>query len=342
MQTPVKLTLFATVASLPEAIKTAPDTVKKVATELQDKSKGKFTFETIDPDAPNAKVTRAQLLQTYHLQPIAAGLFSGQSYYLDMVLQVGDKSSVLSLSDINEASVRSTIESALKRSSSGFLKVVGLWTPSAAGQLDMYGQPVQQFSTYNQLQQQLARDYTVQSVDLSSGQVPSNVDVLVLIAPKGMDDKARYAVDQYLMRGGSVVVAGGSFQLAPPDQMTGALSAEPLENGLGDMLACYGITVDRSMVMDPQNEPFPVQVQRMVSGVAVNEIQAINYPFFVDVRADAMDRNSPVVSSVPAVTLPWVSPVVADPGKEQGPHRQRPAPIDQELVVADRSQRHTQ
>ena len=318
MQKPVKLTLFATVAALPDTLKTAPDTVKKVATDLQSKSNGKFTFEIVDPDAANAKVTRSQLLGTYHLQPIAAGLFSGQSYYMDMLLQVGDTSNILSPSDTSEAGIRSTIESALKRSSSGFLKVIGLWTPTQAGQLDQYGQPVQPFSTYNQLQQQLARDYTVQALDLSGGQVPSNIDVLVLIAPQGMDDKARYAIDQYLMRGGSVVVAGGSFELAPPDQVTGALSAKPLDNGLADMLASYGITVDKTMVMDPQNEPFPVQVQRMVSGVAVNEIQAVNYPFFVDVRSDAMDRGSPIVSSVPAVTMNWVSPVVADPEKNKG------------------------
>ncbi len=318
MQTPVKLTLFATMDALPEAVKTAPDTVKKVAADLQSKSNGKFTFEMVDPDAASAKVTRAQLLNTYHLQPISAGLFSGQTYYMDMLLQIGDTSSILSPSDTSEAGIRSTIESALKRSSSGFLKVVGLWTPSQAGQYDQYGQPMQPFSTYTQLQQQLARDYTVQNLDLSSGQVPSSIDVLVLIAPQGMDDKARYAIDQYLMRGGSVVVAGGSFELAPPDQMTGALSAKPLENGLADMLASYGITIDKSMVMDPQNEPFPVQVQRTVGGVPISEIQAINYPFFVDVRSDAMDRNSPIVSSVPAVTLNWASPVVADPEKNQG------------------------
>jgi ABC-2 type transport system permease protein len=52
--------------------------------------------------------------------------------------------------------------------------------------------------------------------------------------------------------------------------------------------------------------------------VAIDEIQAIHYPFFVDVRTDGMDRSSPIVANVPAVTMPWVSPVIPDPEKNKG------------------------
>jgi ABC-2 type transport system permease protein len=129
-----------------------------------------------------------------------------------------------------------------------------------------------------------------------------------------MSDQERYVIDQDLMRGGSVVAAAGNYALTP-DQFTGSLGVQPIQNGLQEMLASYGITVTQAMVLDPQNEPFPVQVNRDLGGMQVREIQAINYPFFVDVRADGMDRQSPILSGLPMVTLNWVSPVVVDEQK---------------------------
>ena len=81
------------------------------------------------------------------------------------------------------------------------------------------------------------------------------------------------------------------------------------------MLASYGITVEEAMVLDPQNEPFPIQITRNLGGIQVREIQAMNYPFFVDVRPDGMDRESPILANLPAVTMNWASPVVVDEAK---------------------------
>jgi len=95
----------------------------------------------------------------------------------------------------------------------------------------------------------------------------------------------------------------------------GWLGLVPLENGLQEMLAHYGITVDRALVMDPQNEPFPVQVARNLGGLQVQEIQALPYPFFADVRSDGMDRASPIVAQLPAVTMNFASPITLDEAK---------------------------
>jgi ABC-2 type transport system permease protein len=291
--------------------------MKKVAEEIQAKSNGKFTFETVNLDDPTSKVTRQTMVDQFGLRPIAATLFSDQTYFLHMIMQIGDQTQLLSpAGDLTEADIRTSIESALKRGSSGFLKVVGVWTPPDQPAPNAFGQPQQSFKQYQTIRQQLSQDYTVSPVDLSNGQVPTNVDVLVVIAPQNMSDNERYAIDQYLMRGGSVVLAAGNYALAP-DQFSGNLGIEPIENGLHDVLASYGIDVQQSLVLDPQNEPFPVQVNRNVGGLQVQEIQAMNYPFFVDVRADGMDRQSPILGNLPAVTLNWASPVVVDEEKNK-------------------------
>lgn len=315
MPQPAKLTLFVTPDTLPDGLKDAPDTVKQVAQKIADSSNGKFTFEMVNPDDPQAAVNRQDLQQKYGLQPIATSLFSPTSYYLHMVLQVGDKGQLIFPGgDFSEAEVRSAIESALKRSSGGFLKVVGVWTPPQQPTPNMFGQMQQPFSSWNTVQQQLGQDYEVRPVDLSNGTVPPEVDVLLVIAPQQMTDKARFAIDQYLMRGGSVVVAAGNYAVEP-DQMSGTLALKPLDGGLQEMLASYGVDVQKSLVLDPQNEPFPLLVSRNLNGIPVQEVQAVNYPFFVDVRPNGMAKDNPIVANLPAVTMQWVSPLVVDESK---------------------------
>jgi ABC-2 type transport system permease protein len=157
----------------------------------------------------------------------------------------------------------------------------------------------------------------VRNLDLSTGQVPVDVDVLVVVAPQGMTDTERFAIDQFLMRGGSVVVAAGNYAITT-DQFGSGLALRPLEDGMRDMLSSYGIEVAEALVMDPQNEPFPVPVARTVGGVQIQELQAIDYPFFVDVRPDGMASKSPIVSNLSAVTMNWASPVIIDEEKNAG------------------------
>lgn len=316
LEEPAKLTLFVTPNTLPETFAEAPQTIQKVAGQIEQESNGKFTMEVIDPDAPDSPLNRQALFDTYGLQPIATSLFSNQSYYLHMVLQVGDESQLIFPSgDLTEADIRTAIESGLKRASSGFLKTVGLWQPSSTPEPDPFtGQPRPSFSSWQTLAEQLRQDYEVRNIDLSSGQVPADIDILFLIAPQDMSETELYAIDQYLMRGGSVVVAGGSHQVTA-DPLSGELALKPIENGVQELLAYYGVEIQNGLVMDPQNEPFPVPVTRDVGGFQVRQFQAINYPFFVDVRPDGMDTDNPTLSSLPAVTMNWVSPLTIDEAK---------------------------
>ncbi|MBP7686684.1 MAG: Gldg family protein [Thermoflexales bacterium] len=313
MTEPVKLQLITTPATLPSSLKTVPDTIKKVADDIAKQAGGKFTFEMVDPDAAGATIDRRTLRDTFKLQPIPVSLFSDQSYYLDMLLTIGDQTQVIyPAQDFSEASVKTAIESALKRSSSGFLKVIGLWTPPAQPQFDQFGQQQPPLQTWQSLQQQLSQDYTVRPTDLTSGQVPPDVDVLVVVAPQNMTDKERYAIDQYLMRGGAVIVAAGNYAI---DASQGGLGLAPISNGVREMLEAYGINVGQSLVMDPQNEPFPVQVARNVGGFQVQQIELVSFPFFADVRPAGRDASSPIVSRLPAVTVNFASPITLDETK---------------------------
>jgi ABC-2 type transport system permease protein len=311
----VTMNVFITPDTLPPELADVPETFRKVLSEIEQASGGKFTFEFIDPDDPNSGVTRADLQEQHNLQPLMTSFFSGESYYLYMVMQTGDQAQVVYPSgQLSEADVRGAVESALKRLSPGFLQVVGLWTPPTNPTQNQFGQTQQPISSWQQVRELLQQEYEVRTVDLSTGSVAADVDVLVVIGPQGLDDKARYAIDQYLMRGGAVIAAAGTTGImASPTG--GGLAAKPVADGVGELLAHYGITVEDSLVLDPQNEPFPVPVTRQVGDFQVQEIQALDYPFFVDIRADGMAEDHPIVNNMPAVTLNWASPIQVDAAK---------------------------
>ena len=314
LEEPVKMTLYVTPSTLPEWFQQAPENIQKVAGEIESTAEnGNFVFEVVNLEDPSAPFTRELMMEQYGMGPIPVGLFSDQSYYLHIAMQIGDEQQWLFPSgDFSEASIQTAVESAIKRVSPGFLKTVGLWTPPATPTQGMLGQPQPSLKQYNEIGAQLRRDYTVQPVDLSDGQAPAGLDVLVVIAPQNMTGKEQYAIDQFLMRGGSVVVAAGNYVLNP-DQFTGEMGVQLVSDGVSDMLKHYGVSVSDSMVLDPQNEPFPVQVSRDLGGFEVREIQAISYPYFVDVRQpDGMDQDSPILANLSAVTMHWVSPLEID------------------------------
>ncbi len=321
---PMHLTLYVTPHTLPESLAAAPATIRSVAEELAQKSGGKLVFAQMDPTEAGAKMPVQTLAQNYGIQPIPTSLFGQQSFYLHMVLEPGQavdaagggqpgngsKAQIIyPQNDMSEAAVRSAIEAAALRTATGFLKVIGLWAPPAVAQQDMFGQMQPPLQSYSLLRNQLSQEYTLRDVDLADGEPPTGVDVLLLIAPQNMTDTQRFAVDQFLMRGGSVIVLAGNYAISQ-GAYNGQLALKPLEGALADQLRHYGVEVPQMLVLDQQNQPFPSPVSRNANGIQVQEIQALNYPFFIDVRPSGMNSAVGISGNLANVALYWTSPVV--------------------------------
>ena len=193
-------------------------------------------------DAEDSPVTRDSLYEQYQIRPFTASFFSPETYLLHMVLEVGDRVQVLYPSgDLSEAGLRTAIESALKRAAPGFLEVVGIWTPPAVT-TDPFGQQQATLQQYQTVRQALRENYEVRTVSLADGQVPADVDVLFVLAPRNMSEREQYAIDQFLMRGGSVFLAVSPYRLTQ-DPMSVRLRWSRLK---ATCPSCWNITASRS------------------------------------------------------------------------------------------------
>ena len=158
-------------------------------------------------------------------------------------------------------------------------------------------------------------DYDLENTTLRTP-LPNNIDVLVVIAPTTLTDEQVFEIDQFLMKGGTVIVAAGAYETMVVSQ---SLSASPNFTGLEDWLAHHGISIEQSMILDPRNSAFPVPVLREVGGLTFQELRMIDYPFFVDVRNEGIVDTSTAVKDLDQLTYAWGSPlnVSADPNSER-------------------------
>lgn len=290
---------------LPKRIAMFKSALVGLLKELELSSKGKFRYKLSDPEADSGTLAE-KINKQYGFRPMVAGLFNPVKFYFSMIVQNGGTTLRVPFPrDLNKDAVKKSIEAALKRFSPGFLRTVGFYVPTQRPQ-NRFVSPAMRGSQFVILRQKLRENFTVKDVDLKSGFVPEDVDLLVVAAPKDLSAKQLFAIDQFLMKGGSLVLLTSPF-FTMRDRIT--LSAVKETSGLEPLLKQYGIAIEEVMVLDPQNELYPVPISRKFGEFSVREIQLVPYPYFVDVRGNGMNMENAITANLPQVTLSWSSPI---------------------------------
>jgi len=301
---------------LPEPLLAFRREVADIAEEMASGSGGRLTVTFVDPDAGDGAVAR-QILEEYGFQPMATSLFSDERFYFYLTLRSGDTVVQIPIEEMSADNFRRNLESGIKRFASGFTKTVAVVTPLPDPMAGQFGQSTPSFT---QLESFLGVELNVQDEDLTDGGVSGEADLLLLLAPDKLDEKSLFAVDQFLMQGGTVVIASSPFMA----NYTGSsLSVRPYDSGLGEWLAHNGLEIGEQLVMDPQNAAFPLPVTRTVGGFELQELRMLDYPYFIDIRADGMNGDNPIVADLPQVSFAWASPIRVD-GDKQGDRQVTP------------------
>ncbi|MGD9170045.1 MAG: Gldg family protein, partial [Candidatus Thiodiazotropha sp.] len=296
---------------LPDFLRTLRQDLESVLADFSKRSHGKLSYQTLDPDE-NGGALAKQLETEYGFRPMTAGLFDTNSFWFYMTLQGDGRIIQVPLPEnFEKAELERGIEAALKRFSKGFLKTVAMHTPSSAPAMSQFG--MSGGKRFDWLRDTLSEEHNLTTPDLKNGQVPDESDLLLLVSPEKLDQKQLFAVDQFLMQGGTVVLATSPFDI----DTRGSLSVKQNESGIEDWLAHHGISFDKSLVLDPQNAAFPIPVNRQVGGFVIRETQLVDYPYFADIRDSGMVQEGGITSGLNQVTLTWPSPVSIDQDKNK-------------------------
>ncbi len=301
---------------LPEDLAVLSRELRKTMEGFREKAGDKLNIEFADPDDNDGALGR-ELQEKFGFSPQIASLFNPKPFWFYMVLKGGGETVQVPLpAELNVNELKKSIESAMKRMAPGYLKTVAIVTPPAP-QANPYmaqmGMAPPGGKRYTELRKMLAENVRVLDTDLKDGKVPADADLLLLLAPEDIDEKQLFAVDQFLMQGGSVMVTTSPFDV----EITNTLKATNHKSGLESWLSHNGLNIDESMVLDPQNAALPVPVRRNLGPVSVQEIQMMPYPHFPDIRQDGLNKTNPMTAALGQLTLNWASPVKVDAEKNR-------------------------
>jgi ABC-2 type transport system permease protein len=296
---------------LPQPLDSLRDELGDILAELQEKSAGKLKVQFADPDT--AVDLASRLAADYGFRPMVTGLLDPNPFWFSLLLQGEGESIPVPLpAELDKAGLQRAIESALQRLSPGFLKTVAVLAPAAAPSASFGGLGATG-ARFEVLREILRENLRLKEADLKDGKVPADADILLLLAPEGLEQKQMFAIDQFLMQGGTVVLASAPFSA----NLDRGITARKVDSGLQDWLQSHGLTLQSSLVLDPDNAALPVPVERNLGGFAVQEIRMLDYPYFPSLRGEGLNADSPITAALGEVALTWASPITLDAEKNQ-------------------------
>lgn len=130
-------------------------------------------------------------------------------------------------------------------------------------------------------------------------EIPKNVNVLILIAPSKLSEREAYEVDQFVMRGGTLLL------LADGVSMDSSLKLNPVVTGLENVLASYGFEIKKQVLRDNvEDNLFPINVDNgKVKKTGPN-------PFAIRFPKEHLNQEHPITKFLPQLGFSEASPVV--------------------------------
>ncbi|WP_020676856.1 Gldg family protein [Geopsychrobacter electrodiphilus] len=301
---------------LPEFLRNFRQDLQSLATDLGHQAQGKLKFVQLDPDANGGELAK-KIGTKFGFQPMQAGLFDTKRFYFYLTLSDGEQQLQVPLPpSFKKEELKQSLLATLKRFSAGYLKTLALAVPQPAANPYMAQYGMDNSKHFDALRKKLEENHNVRSFDINQGQVPEAADLLIVAAPDALNQKGLFAIDQFLMKGGTVMLAASPYQVSlSRDSLTAKLQPNKL---VEDWLKQKGLSLEQKMVLDSRNQPFPIPVMRNLNGLNIRELRMVPYPYFVDVRGQGLNPDLAVTKSLNRVMIDWASPIQLDTAKTAG------------------------
>ena len=290
---------------LPDRLDELRKSLRSMLEDMQADAGDKLKVEFRDPLAGDGELAE-RLAQEYGFRPMSSSLLSNQRFYFYMVLEQGGRTVPVELPEsLSEKDLRKAVRSGFERLGGGFRRTVAVYKPRQGRMARLRGRG----GSHRSLMRLLRENAAVSRTRLEGGRVPTQADLLLLLGPKTLSEKQRFAVDQFLMRGGTVVVAASPMNVQV-SRRSGVKVSEK-KTGLEDWLAGHGVDIASGLVLDPRSGTLTLPTRSAGGGV---RMQTLDYPYFVDVRGRGL-ADVPLLGDLRQVTMAWTSPVKVDGDK---------------------------
>ena len=272
--------------------------VREFLEEISARAGGKVRLHVVDPQPFSDEEDRAA---EFGLQPVPVGN-SGESLYFGLAgtNSTDGRSAIPNFQADREEFLEYDVAKLIQELGTPKKPVIGLLSSiGLQGQFNpQTGQMGEPWPIYTQLQQL----FNVRTLTSDLDHIDKDVDVLMLVHPKQLQPKALYAIDQFVMRGGRLLL------LVDPDagaDLSGQNPSNPLAAAMADhssdlkpLLATWGVDYDATKVIGDLSRG--LEVRTNASSGPVRHIGILGLR-----RAD-MDPKDVVTSSLESINLATV------------------------------------
>jgi len=270
--------------NVPVPIRAFAARVDDLLREFRSVSNGKVLIEKLNPqpdsdaeDSANVDGVEAQVAP------------SGEKFYLGLaVSQADQKIAIPALAPDRERLLEYDLVRAIGRVTKTDKPVVGVM--SGLPVFGMPGNPMfgMQGSEPQVFILELQRDFDVKSVSMGVERIDDAIKTLVVIHPKNIGEQAQFALDQFVLRGGKLVVFLDPY--AYFDQQPGPMAAMgPSSSNLDKLLKGWGLQFSADKV---------VLDMKYMAGSGPRAV-----PTVIQLDGDALNRDDVVTSSLGTVLM---------------------------------------
>ena len=171
------------------------------------------------------------------------------------------------------------------------------------------------------LRRLLGEAFEIEDVDLKTAAPdPKKVPLLLVVRPKEFTDVETFRLDQYLMKGGRVLMfvtqgtisqqMWGGGQTAQKLAFKAPFQYQQFKTGLDEWLQHHGIRVPNEFVLHAQNA-YQIGVPRILDERFAIESYEPNW-FWPQISSSvegALNKDNPAIQSLRGVTLLWAHPI---------------------------------
>lgn len=290
----IKLFFSRSMKDLPVPVKTYATRVEELLHEYADAGKGRITIEVIDP---KPDTDDEEWAQKYGITGVR--LPKGDQMYFGIVFLIGTQEMAIPYLDprreefleydIAEALMSKTKKETVSIGLISSLPVIGSPSPVMGPQ----GPIDDTWAIVNDLR----RNFQVSKVETDTKEIPANIKVLMVIHPKEIPEPTLYAIDQFVLNGGKLVVAVDPMSRTDMQMNANAPKtpgqAPRLSSDLEKLLAAWDIEYDKNTLVGDA----ALATQINAGG------QMMRYPFFVTLNESLLSRQSVITGKLKSILV---------------------------------------
>jgi ABC-type uncharacterized transport system involved in gliding motility auxiliary subunit len=245
LQSPVKLKLYMSQGeSVPVQLRGFAQRVEDVVREFKSVAGQNLVVERYNPKPDSEEEDAAQLDGIEPQQ-----LMSGESFYLGVAVnQLDRKQSIGAISPQRERLLEYDLVRAIARVAATERPKIGLM----AG-LPVMGEKFNPFTRQSSepwvLANELKREFDVKEVPISAKEIDKDLNVLLVIHPRDAQPALEYALDQFVMRGGKLIVFVDPYAYFDQMPTMPGMPQMPSGSHLPTLFKAWGLEMDPGKVI---------------------------------------------------------------------------------------------